>query len=345
MTRMNIACFALFALVIQNTSLVILLKLSFRAGAQPYDPTTVVLTVEVVKLFACSLVVWQQSTNGLVAAVEQIPTQRLLIVPSLLYVIQNNLLFFGAQRLSPIVYIVCTQMKILTTALFSRMLLGTELSASQQLALVLLVFGIVIVQGQGTEMHAAQQSEGSLLGVIAVLLASITSGLAGVVLEKVFKDPKGPNKSSATEMSVWTRNVQLGCVSLPFALAVALFHGTGKGVLFGGYDAVVALVIFLQAGGGIITGYVLKYANNILKCIAIALSICCCAAYSVANGELDLTASLALGVIVVNVAVVTFSLNSKRKAKPALTLANKPNVEEASGYPVASSHNVLQGNR
>ena len=97
---------ALSALVLQNTSLVICLRLSFRDGASAYAPSTVVLVTELLKLSICSLVVARRSSGDLLAVVMQIGRQGLLCVPSMLYVLQNNLLFFGAERLSSLLYIV-----------------------------------------------------------------------------------------------------------------------------------------------------------------------------------------------------------------------------------------------
>ena len=324
MCRTSRAAAALTSLVVQNTSLVILLKLSFRGDARPYDPSTVVLIVEFVKLVASSCVVCRKSAIDLFAVVVQIPRQWMLFVPSLLYVLQNNLLFFGAKRLSPIVYIVCTQMKILTSAVWARLLLGTELSALQHVALISLVFGVVLVQGDKSAGNGPT-SDSTLqesYGVVSVLLASLTSGLAGVVLEQIFK--VGQDLSNY-EHTLWSRNVQLSLVSIPFALAGTLITNPGHGPVFAGFDVAVLSVILLQAIGGIITGYVLKFSNNISKCIAVSISICCCAVYSVATKELSPTPELFFGVIVVNAAVGMYSMG----ARPAL--ADKGRLGYAKG--------------
>ena len=184
-----LASLSLFALVVQNTSLVILLKISFREDAEPYAPTTVVFVVEFMKLAVCSTVVCFRSVKDLKASVIQIWGQWMLFLPSMLYVIQNNLLFFGAQRLSPIVYVVCTQTKLLLTAIMSRVVLGTRHSYAQHLSLLLLIVGIVVVQEQSItdkKPHFQQYSiDKSSFGIAAVLLASLTSGAAGVILEKI----------------------------------------------------------------------------------------------------------------------------------------------------------------
>ena len=310
-----LASISLFALVVQNTTLVILLKISFRKDAEPYAPTTVVFVVEFMKLAVCSTVVCFRSVKDLQTSVIQIWGQWMLFLPALLYVIQNNLLFFGAQRLSPILYVVCTQTKILSSAIMSRVVLGTRHSYAQYSALLLLIVGIVVVQEQSiSDGSSPPQEHGidkSSYGIAAVLLASLTSGTAGVILEKIHKTTARQG-IPRFEHTVWTRNVQLSIISIPFAGVGIYFADDATiqgGHFFRGYDLVVFGVVFVQATGGIIVALVLKFANNMMKCMAISVSICCCAFYSVSTGELSVTPPFILGVLLVNIAVSIYSLN------------------------------------
>ena len=300
---------SLLALFFQNTTLVICLKLTFRDGAVSYNPASVVFLTEITKLAICSCVVAVGYRINPLAVVAQIAHQGHLFLPSVLYVIQNNLLFFGAKRLPSLLYILCCQLKILTTAIMSNLILGTKLSTKQYLYLFLLVFGIVVVQGQG-DLKGLDEVPvtGTLFGLLAVVLASLTSGTAGVLLEKIFKTASP--SSTTTVHTVWTRNVQLSCISIPFALFVGYsqdFKGMANGAFFEGYDAIVWCVVILQAAGGIIIAYVMRYAGNILKCLAIAMSICCCAVYSVLSGELEPTANLVAGVSFVCISIAGYS--------------------------------------
>lgn len=88
------------------------------------------------------------------------------------------------------------------------------------------------------------------------------------------------------------------------------------GDIFQGYDLWVWFVVLLQVAGGVITACVMKFASNILKCLAIACSICCCAAYSVVIGELKLTATLILGVLTVCISVAGYSLCQSKVSLP-----------------------------
>ena len=303
----NGAIVALVALTFQNTALAILLKLSFRADAKPYAPSTAVLCTELLKLFISSFVVAKRSVKHFSDALLQITDQKLLFLPALLYVVQSNLLFFASERLPPVIYIVCTQMKIFTSAVFSRLLLGTKLRAAQYISLCFLIVGIVLVQAQDLKIQGQGEGDGTL-GFIAAMLASLTSGLAGAVLEKLYKDS---DTALGQGHTVWTRNIQLSIISIPFALSGIFLQAREQvvaGDFFHGYDHVVCLVILLQAAGGIIIAFVLKFASVVLKCLAISVSICCCAIYSVWAQELALTLKLAVGIIIVNLSVASFSL-------------------------------------
>ena len=239
--------------------------------------------------------------------------QGFLFVPSLLYVAQNNLLLYGAQKLPPVIYLVCTQTKILTTAVLSRIFLATRLTLIQQTALLALAVGVVLVQRSGIsdEHHGvAQSNEGGdqVLGILALLLASLTSGAAGVTLEKIYK--QHPAGGSSVD-SVWLRNFQLSLISIPFALAAIWAqdqsHISEKG-FFSGYDSVVWGIVGLQTAGGIIIAFVMKHASNILKCLAIAISICCCATYSALTEQIVPSLSLVSGIFIVIFAVFAYSV-------------------------------------
>jgi len=70
-----------------------------------------------------------------------------LAVPAALYTLQNVMLFVGAAHLEAAIAQVTYQVKIFFTAIFSVCLLGKRLSPNQWLSLLMLLVGVLCVQG------------------------------------------------------------------------------------------------------------------------------------------------------------------------------------------------------
>merc|ERR1712048_1548483 len=67
-------------------------------------------------------------------------------VPGLLYTLRNNLLFVSLSNLSGAVYQVTYQLKILTTAVLSVIILGKALGPTKWSALFTLTLGVTCIQ-------------------------------------------------------------------------------------------------------------------------------------------------------------------------------------------------------
>jgi len=195
---------------------------------------------------------------------------------ALLYTVQKNLLYVAISNLDAAVFQVTYQAKILTTALFSVLLLKRKLSRQKIGGLLLLTMGVALVQLDKVEDNASKsyQEQNRWAGVLAVLGACCTSGFGGVYFELVLK----PHQADSTgpPPSVWAKNVQLSTFAFIIALITA-FIKDHKVILsdgfFQGYSPLVLLVITLEAGGGLVVAAVIKYADNILKSFATAVSI------------------------------------------------------------------------
>ncbi|KAI9483097.1 MAG: UDP-galactose transporter [Benjaminiella poitrasii] len=131
-----------------------------------------------------------------------------LAVPAALYLVQNNLQYVAASNLDAATFQVTYQLKILTTAFFSVIILKKNLSKLKWIALGLLTMGIALVvmpKGAITAFIAYTTgntivtdsdipttsigNQSNIEGFIAVLAACMLSGLAGVYFEKILKAP------------------------------------------------------------------------------------------------------------------------------------------------------------
>jgi UDP-galactose transporter len=77
-----------------------------------------------------------------------------LAIPAAMYTLQNTLQYVAVSNLDAATFQVTYQLKILTTALFSVLLLGRTLTSKKWMSLVLLIVGVSIVQFPGREQHA-----------------------------------------------------------------------------------------------------------------------------------------------------------------------------------------------
>jgi UDP-sugar transporter A1/2/3 len=71
-----------------------------------------------------------------------------LSIPAFLYVLQNNLQYVAVSNLEPPIFICAYQMKILTTAFFSIVLLRKKIGMWQWMSLAMLAIGVAVVQIQ-----------------------------------------------------------------------------------------------------------------------------------------------------------------------------------------------------
>jgi solute carrier family 35 (UDP-sugar transporter), member A1/2/3 len=230
-------------------------------------------------------------------------------------VIQNNLQYVAASNLDAATFQVTYQMKILTTAAFSVVMLRKKLSPVQWMALLFLAIGVGIVQIQSgaPASHVVDlRSMEPIKGFMAVFAACFTSGLAGVYFEMVLKN---------SQADLWVRNVQLSAFSLLPAL-VPIFFAVSSSTsgqswfqeLFHDFGAWAWATVSIQVLGGLITAMVIKYADNIMKGFATSLSIVISFLASVALFDFEMTVTFVLGSSIVLVATWLYNQPAKGTA-------------------------------
>lgn len=273
---------SLLLLIVQMVGLVLLLRYSRipNDSNDLYLASTAVLLMEIMKLVICNSVIFMQVGSSPYLYVAELkkhivntPREVLkLSVPSLLYTVQNNLLYLALTNLDASTYQVCYQLKILTTAIFSMIMMKRKFSIKKWLALLMLAAGVSIIQISGSgdysmEEHHRYNLNNRLVGLVSVIFASCTSGFSGIYFEKVIK---------GSVSSLWIRNIQMGLPSIIFAFITVLLKDletVQKKGFFGGYTFIVWIVVIVQASGGLIVALVVKYADSVLKVFASSISI------------------------------------------------------------------------
>jgi UDP-sugar transporter A1/2/3 len=302
---------SLVLLVFQNVLLVMSARYSrvHLVDNVPYISSTAVVMSEALKLVASLMgeYIWHLSPGESLAARVSAEVWNIdmvkLSVPGILYTVQNNLLFVALSNLSVGVYQVSAQLKILTTAVLSVIVLGKKLSAVQWLSLLALTAGVAIVQVSTTSGGSSSSKEAGnpVVGMLAVLMACVTSGFAGVYFEKLLKQGR--------PVSLFMRNFQLafyGVIIGQGGVLVNDWNLVSQGGYFQGYGEPVYLVIVTQAVGGLLVAVVMRYADNILKGFATSLSIIVATALSTVLFGTELTSLFVMGAVLVLVAVFLY---------------------------------------
>ncbi|KAJ3014234.1 hypothetical protein HKX48_005274 [Thoreauomyces humboldtii] len=241
-----------------------------------------------------------------------------MTVPATLYTLQNWLNYFALSRLDATTHQVIQQLRILTTAAFAVGLLRKRLSWIQWISLVVLTGGLTLTQlpsagavrvvvapGPGGETEVDKGATDHVMGVVAVAVACLTSSFSGIYLERILKD------SSSSSASLIVRNVQLATIGAVFCAVFGVVLNDGREILrdgfFSGYKPAACLAVFTNAAGGLLIAAVIKFADNIVKNSAIAISIIASGVISSFLGDFTVTTEFALGGACVVASVCVYS--------------------------------------
>lgn len=247
---------------------------------------------------------------------------RKVLLLVLLYLICNLLAYFALSNIAPAVYTVLQQLKILTTAGFSVLLLNRTYTTTQWRALLLLIFGCILVVSPSLQTKCSSSTTAAtvaneekeylmqtIVGILATIVMTLISGFSSAYFEKILKQDAS---------TVWERNFQLAFYSIFFLLAMnsvdyvnsSVSHDGSKGVFFQGWSAVTVLIAVVQAGGGLLVAGSLKYADSILKTLATSISIVLSAVMSYALLDSPLDIIIVIGCFVTILAVINYTFDS-----------------------------------
>ena len=187
----NVKYLTLVALIVQNAGLAVIMRYSlvFQDSSNKYMTSTAVLMAELMKLsiasIACLLLDAGGNWGRFISVVKNegggLSDLGKLSVPSILYTVQNSLQYTAMSMLSAPVFQVCYQMKIITTALFSVVLLNRHITPLQWGSVFSLAIGVALVQVSQQHSSGENGQANSILGLVAVTVGCMTSGFAGCI--------------------------------------------------------------------------------------------------------------------------------------------------------------------
>lgn len=311
MTRTMLKQLSLVLLTLQNALLILVMRYTRTRKGDMYFATTAVVLSEGLKVLTSMMILAAQEGTFIKLMcylrdnIWRQPLDCLKVsVPAFIYTLQNNLLYIALSNLDAATFQVSYQLKILTTALFSVLMLKKKLSPQQWSALVILFVGVALVQFRPEDSKSSKTAttdQRPSMGLFAVILSCFMSGFAGVYFEKILK---------GTKQSLWLRNVQLGSMSVIIGLITMEIKDGPKiqerGFFFG-YDYVVWIVIVFQSLGGLLVAVVVKYADNILKGFATSAAIVLSCIASIYLFDFKLSFPFTTGAFLVIISVYIYS--------------------------------------
>ncbi|KAF8059663.1 CMP-sialic acid transporter 1 [Scenedesmus sp. PABB004] len=221
-------------------------------------------------------------------------------VPALCYAASNNLSIHALSLLPAYTYTLLCNLKIITTGLLARALLGHALSGDSQWSLGMLFFGICLGQwasmrGGGGAAAGSAASAAGTAGTTGGLAAAALAAAPGVGVMVVVATLSATasvytewlnNHSSFAHESINVQNARLyaiGCVlNGTTYLRAAAARGAARGAAGGGLRGALSLsdlrpvhwaVVGVFASMGLATAALIKFHGNIIKVYASALAM------------------------------------------------------------------------
>lgn len=256
-------------LCLQNSCFTVLRRYSQGVLKEKYSKHEVLLFGEVVKMIFSAYVISTQKRNDASSFTKHMTkltfTAQKMYALSLIYGLMNILSYVALRNVSAGIFTICAQLKILTTASFSTLMLNRRYSLTKWRALFTLIIGVLLFSEPiwNTSESLASNKDGNvLLGSAAVLTEVTLSGFASIYFEKVIKT------DTSQQLNIWERNFQLALGSFPVYLAFMIADGGGEAGLGGGWSMVTFALGILGAAGGLLVALSIKYGDAILKTLA-----------------------------------------------------------------------------
>jgi UDP-sugar transporter A1/2/3 len=256
----------LCVLCLQNSFFTVLRRYSQGVLKESYSKHEVLLFGEVVKIIVSAYVISNQprAAGSFASHLKELAmTAQKMFMLSLIYGMMNILSYVALRNVSAGTFAVCAQLKILTTASFSTLMLNRRYSWTKWRALFTLIIGVLLFsQPFWNSEELLNSAEGNVvLGTAAVLTEVLLSGFASIYFEKVIK-------TDSEQLNIWERNFQLALGSFPVYLVCILSNGGGEAGYFGGWSKVTFALAIFGAAGGLLVALSIKYGDAILKTLA-----------------------------------------------------------------------------
>lgn len=267
-----------------------------ESGAYPYNPLTVPLLAEGVKILLSAAFVLSDTLFDAEKFSEHLRTFSLkhfwlFAVPAACYYVSNTCALFIIAEIGLVQFHILSNLKILFSALAMRVILGRKLTLKQWFSLLVLASGILLAQSRRKD---ERKIVGKSHGYILVVISTMASSLGGVYSEKLLKD-------RVVGHSIHIKNIQLYTWGIFFGIFAFLQTGESIRVesLFRGYSPVVIVMLFVMSFSGLIVGLILKHFDSLARSFIASLAMVTSAWVQIFRGVDESSPRLAVSIVLI----------------------------------------------
>lgn len=234
-----------------------------------------------------------------------------MAVPAVVYLVVNLISYPALARINASVFTAISQLKVLATAFFAVVMLGTPISGRKWRTLVLMVLGVTLVSVESAPGgHADDAERGDrggvdyAVGIACAATQTMLSGFGSIYFEMVLKRGGGGGGGGGEGFSVWDRNIQLALYSIAIYAPMAWVETGGD--LLAGWTPLVWGIACLHAAGGILVALSVLYTSSVTKTVAVCASLVLTTVLGNAFFDAPLNGSIMIGCFVVVITVYAY---------------------------------------
>lgn len=305
---LHVTLFVLGATAYAGVGLLSQLSKNPKTGTYDYSMPSVILGSEICKLLISITFLIQEegSVSKGFKTIRRMPWQTLAIfsAPSLLYCIANNLGILCNRYMDSATFQVCSQLKILATALLWSFVFRETLGSRKWTALCLLLLGSAIASWPHgmSKAGADQHMYITNLGIASVIGFAVCSAAAAVATEWIYK------KVGAAE-SIHLQNIAIYAIGVItsfcfFFVGRKPSHGFPQ--VFEGFNFWTWCLMLNFCSLGLLVSFIMRYLDNIQKLLMGGASMYVSAVCTTVMFGLYPTINFVLGLCLVTGGLVTF---------------------------------------
>lgn len=248
----------IFAVLIKAWQPIAIANAKNEDGTYRFNKTAMVILVEMLKFFMCippflaHLAATEPHKRKDLTDLPFVQSLHFL-VPSLLYGASNTLVYLSLAYMNPALFHVFGNIRIITTGLLQRIMMGSKKSDIQWISLLLLTIGAVIASPGVSNPDLMGEDTTAYLGLIFTFAMCVCSTSSSIYTEKYYKKTEG--------LSIFYQNILMYVYGMIVNTLFLLFsepHILLEKGLTDGFDFNSYVVLFVQAVMGVALSFIFK---------------------------------------------------------------------------------------